>query len=1091
MSPDPLAARSADCNLLFGVLALQLDFVSRDALVRAMHAWVLDKHKPLGQILVEHSALSGDRRALLDTLVGEHLKQHANDAGQSLCALPATGAVRDELGRIADPDLQASLAQVSSTPSTAEDPYATRDQTVDGLPALRFHILRAHAKGGLGEVFVAHDVELGREVALKEIQPRHADHPESRQRFVREAEVTGRLEHPGVVPVYGLGRYADGRPFYAMRLIRGHTFKAAIERFHRDHGVDAGAWAVELRKLLARFVAVCNTVAYAHSKGVLHRDLKPSNVMLGDYGETLVVDWGLAKVLRKDDGARKPDEAAGAESSFLLPPSSLDELTQTGRVLGTPAYMSPEQAAGHPDQIGPATDVYGLGATLYHLLTGQLPFTGSGQQAHGFESDALAAPRQRQPYVPAALEAVCLKAMAPRPADRYPSAKALADALERWLAEEADQQRALVRRLLYFSRVNLADRAWHDQELARMDELLDEMWPRDGEEDLRRFEWHYLRRLRHGSFLTLRGHTAAVIRVAWSPDGTRLTSAAEDQTAKVWDAATGQELLTLSRHTGPLTNVAWSPDGKHLASAARDRTVRVWDAATGRELLTLPAPSRSGSGLSWSPDGTCLAGGCSDGTLAVWDAVTGRELRRIKAHAGAAASVAWSPDGRLLASASYDKTVKSWDASSGQELILFTADGDQVWAVAWSPDGERLAGGAADGSLRVWETGTGREALVLAGHAGAIEGVAWASDGRRLASGGHDRLVKIWDAAAGREIVVLRGHLGSVTSVAWSPDGRCVASSSEDGTVQLWDPVPRPASAALQGHAGEVQGLAWSPDGKHLASGSDDRTIKVWDAATGRELRTLAGHSGPVAAVAWSPDGRRLASASDDQTAKVWDAGAGVEALTLTGHGSPVTSVSWSPDGAHLATGSEDESVRVWDLATGQEAVRLGRGHVSSVHGVAWSPDGRRLASASYDRTVRVWDVAGQREVLLLWGHKGGVFGVAWSPDGQRLATGSFDKTVRVWDAATGQEILHLRRHAAAVMSVAWSSDGQRLASASRDESARVWDAVTGQEALTLRAPAGWLLGVAWSPDGTRLAGATKYGTVLIWGPAPAAADGR
>jgi serine/threonine protein kinase/tetratricopeptide (TPR) repeat protein len=295
--------------------------------------------------------------------------------------------------------------------------------------------VRPHARGGLGEVFVALDQELHREVALKEIQNQYADEPESRRRFLLEAEVTGGLEHPGIVPVYSLGQYADGRPFYAMRFIKGDSLKDAIERFHKADipGRDPGERSLELRKLLGRFLDVCNAIAYAHSRGVLHRDLKPGNIMLGAYGETLVVDWGLAKPVGRPDGSPAPDERT------LRPPSaSGSTLTRMGSALGTPAFMSPEQADGRLDELGPASDVYSLGATLYCLLTGVPPFHEPilGLLLHQVKNGEFQRPRQVKASVPPALEAICLKAMALKAADRYTSSRALAEDIEHWLADE-------------------------------------------------------------------------------------------------------------------------------------------------------------------------------------------------------------------------------------------------------------------------------------------------------------------------------------------------------------------------------------------------------------------------------------------------------------------------------------------------------------------------------------------------------------------------------------------------------------------------------------------------------------------------------
>ncbi len=328
-----------------------------------------------------------------------------------------------------DADLQASLASLGPATSTNDGEVTGPYTATSPLPAnARFRILRPHARGGLGEVFVARDVELHRDVALKEIQQRHADNADSRARFLLEAEVTGSLEHPGIVPVYGLGAYADGRPYYAMRFIQGDSLKDAIDCFHADQTASESSRSLALRELLGRFVAMCNAVAYAHSRGVLHRDLKPANVMLGNFGETLVVDWGLAKVMEQS-------EAEATEGP--LRPGRESTATQTGAVLGTPAFMSPEQASGRLKEAGPASDVYSLGATLYALLTGQAPLSGQvGEVLARIQRGDFPKPRVVRPAVPAALEAVCLRAMALRPQERYATAKDLAADVERWLADE-------------------------------------------------------------------------------------------------------------------------------------------------------------------------------------------------------------------------------------------------------------------------------------------------------------------------------------------------------------------------------------------------------------------------------------------------------------------------------------------------------------------------------------------------------------------------------------------------------------------------------------------------------------------------------
>jgi eukaryotic-like serine/threonine-protein kinase len=431
-------APSADRNLLFGVLALQMDFIARDDLIAAMNRWILAKHRTLAELLEEEGALAPADRALLEPLVERHIEQHGGNASQSLASLSSVEWIRPALAPIAglDSDVQATLDRFSNRGSERvhEDGSTAPHPALAPAEGARYRIVRLHAKGGLGEVFVARDVELHRDVAVKQIQDRHCDRPESRSRFLLEAEITGGLEHPGIVPVYGLGHAEDGRPFYAMRFIKGDSLKEAIEHFHHGDAAKStpGERTLELQKLLRRFLDVCNAIAYAHSRGVLHRDIKPGNIMVGHYGETLVVDWGMAKVVGTREGA--PEET-------LRPPSaSGSSETLPGAAIGTPAYMSPEQAAGRLDELGPASDVYSLGATLYCLLTGRPPIEGAGGDVEAVlertRRGEFRRPRQIKPETPRALEAICMKAMATKQFDRYSSPRELADDVERWLADE-------------------------------------------------------------------------------------------------------------------------------------------------------------------------------------------------------------------------------------------------------------------------------------------------------------------------------------------------------------------------------------------------------------------------------------------------------------------------------------------------------------------------------------------------------------------------------------------------------------------------------------------------------------------------------
>jgi eukaryotic-like serine/threonine-protein kinase len=768
----------ASSDLLLALTALQCGLVDQDKILVAFKAWTRAPGRSMAEILASQGALDARGLTLLEDLVKPHREPPADV--QDAAIKPPPGAARPVAETVA---YLGPLPRLGGVPAGAE-------QVND-----RFRIIRRHARGGLGEVFVAVDPELDRQVALKELRAYHAHDPLSQARFLLEARLTGRLEHPGIVPVYGLGRYPDGRPYYAMRFIEGETLGRAIERFHgeKDTSREPARREIAFRRLLRSLIDACNAVAYAHSRGVVHRDLKPDNIMLGRFGETLVVDWGLAKSLSSTEPGRPTDTGLAPQS-----PDDSPFLTRPGSALGTPQYMSPEQASGDLDRVGPASDVYGLGATLYCLLVGHGPFS-EGEIADVLQRvrrGIFPSPRRLRRLIDPALEAACLKAMSVNPEDRYPTPTALAEEIEAWLADvryRAEHERALgdVKRSLARLAIERAGR------------LFEHGMTSDGMLWLAR---------------ALENITAD------SPELDRAVRASLGG----WHAGSRPVERTLT-HREAVHAVAFSPDGRRLATACADRTARLWDVATGAQLAAPIGHDANVLAVTFSPDGRLAATAGSDGVLRLCDAMTGAPVGDDGRYDAPATAVRFSPDGSRLAAAASDGTMRLWDASTGTRLGEWPRPEADIRALALSPDGRRLLGGCRDGRVRLWDTGDGALLIeMLHGSAAEVVAVAFDPDGRSIASACSNGNARLWHVDTGRPIGEPMSHRAPVECLAFHPDGTLVATGCRDGTARMWDAGTGLAVGPPLEHRGAVLDLAFSPDGRRLATACTDAMARCW-----------------------------------------------------------------------------------------------------------------------------------------------------------------------------------------------------------------------------------------------------------------------
>jgi WD40 repeat protein/predicted Ser/Thr protein kinase len=972
------------------------------------------------------------------------------------------------------------------------------------------------ARGGMGVVYKARQVALNRSVALKVIVAGQSSSPDFVRRFRTEAEAAAALDHPNIVPIYEIGEF-DGQPFFSMKLLEGRTLR---------EGASEPRQAARLMASLAR------AVHYAHQRGVIHRDLKPNNVLLDSKNEPYLTDFGLAKLVEKDSA-----------------------ITRTHAIMGTPSYMAPEQARGETKYLTTAADIYGLGAILYELLAGQPPFVG-GTTMETIRLVLEKEPRRlntMNPKVERDLETICLKCLEKEPSRRYGSAEALADDLDRWLGHEpiaarpasaasrfgkwvrrhpavaalagglvvsltlgfaltlwqsAARQKALVagQRSLYAARIGLVENEWALGHVNRARVLLEVLRPREGQEDLRGFEWRYLRRIcQDESYFTLTNAQKPVAFVAASPDGRSLALAGGQPFVCLWDIAARQVTARLPGKAGNVC-AAFSPDSARLAVAGEDSVIRIWDAANQRQAAALRGHAFPVVQVAFSPDGKWLASASRpDGAIKIWDAASQVEKASFGRLPNEYPAVAFSPDNATLAWSAGDRSIHLTDVNTGADRAVLSGHGGSVDSLAFSPDGKWLASASKDFDARIWDAHAGSNAAILTGHNAMVTSVAFSPDSQLLSTTCADGTVKLWSVKTGREITTYKGHEMWVNNAVFLPDGQTLVTGADDGTAKFWKVVRQSHSIAIEYHnAAQSPALledllqdrstnffrqdacevCFADGGSRLVALDDRAIVQVWEGAMRRSLGVLPLPNGGAMAAAFFPDGRRAVSAGADRKLRLWN---------LDGGGAPEVAgetadlairLAISADGKRMASGTMTGRIVIWDVASWKPAL-TNASVAGRVTALKFSPDLRALLAAIKisDNTNLLLsiDLASGAALPSPEHHQGMVTALAFSPGGKLVAGASRDGIARLWDSQTLMRVGTFRGHSGYVTSVAFAGDGRTLATASNDGTVKLWAIESRQELLTLPGHIAPWTQLAFSPDGTELAGCGEGGLIRVW----------
>ena len=977
-----------------------------------------------------------------------------------------------------------------------------------------YELLELIGEGGMGLVYLAQQKEpISRKVALK-IVKLGMDTKQVVARFEAERQTLALLEHPNIAHVFDAGTTDSGRPYFVMEYVEG----ISITKFCDEHKLS-------IEERLKLFSKVCDGVHHAHQKGIIHRDIKPSNILVSvQDGKSVpkIIDFGIAKAITQ-------------------PLKGKTSYTEHGQLLGTPEYMSPEQAEMAYEDIDTRTDIYSLGVVLYELLAGATPFDAKklceGGLDHiqhiiceeeprtpsallttlGDKAKAVAQSRRTQIITLTRrlyreLEWIPMKAMRKDRTRRYKSASELADDINNYLngrpliaGPESTIYRT--RKFVYKHAGSVAaaallavviilglaisiimgckaEQARKQEANARL-QVEEALVRAEKAEKGAQEQAENYRRVLYDNRIALADisyHNGNIQRVH-----ELLKECPEDLRGWEWyrlNYVSDQSRMTLYGHSDAVQTVAVSRDGKYIASAGRDGKIKLWNASSGAEVMTIHGGDSRIPSVNFSPDGKRIVSGANNGTLKVWNTVDGKEIMTLSGHEDGAGAL-FTPDGKRIISAGMDRTIRVWDAETGNKIITWDTNTERLTDFDISANGDRIVSSSIDNKIKVWDTAAGTELMALDGQGARIVSVAFSPDAKRIVSGDADTNIKIWDVEKGTELMTLSGNETRVSDVIWSPDGKKIISAGGIGTVRLWDAATGALSNILYGHEARIIRIAFNPVTEQIITAGSDGTVKVWDMPKGNKLIQA---SDGTTTFCFSNDWKKVVSGDREGTIKVWDCLTGSELLTFHGtEGDMISSVSFSPDGKRIFS-SQINKGTIWDASTGDEIMSFpeNAGYVYA----AFSPDGQYIASRATEywdvgqdnNIIKLRDASSGREIMSFKGHEEEIYGMVFSPDSKYLASCDLAEAIRIWDVETGKNVRTLK-HDGGVFTIAFSPDGTLIASGGSDADSKIklWDVESGAQVMELKGHSSGIDNLIFSPDGNRLVSDSRDNTVKLW----------